>query len=696
MAVKDSPIVVRTTAELASINPAHGEIVETLGHQSVGVGAARYEYQRTGRSGASGLGYVNHAGGGDDDWFRLVHDGVIDVTQAGAIPGGTASANATAIQATLDAIADSCVMTFSPGVYAIDDRLYMDNASYVVNGYGATLDLESDGSGSESSTDLDYKNFWGNRNNSTPVGSFILKGLRIEDTANGSAEWKALIQLEKCGFTHIEDCTFVDTSTTCIQVGSRALTMVAGTQGDVVVTKCRSFNTDPASHISGNFFKPEHAPTVVFSHNIIKDFSRGFTLEMGNDDFIFDSVVCDSNVFIDSKMASKSATQTAIPVHVFCQFGTDIIRSLSIQGNVFRNTDMTGTASQGFEIMVSASANGQILSSNISGNTSYNLKLGGKDNSSYAVLLKDIDNARFSGNAFVGVAYEQFSFSANASTDVVTAAGHNLTNTTPVVLSSTTTLPSPLSQNTVYYVRDVSGDTFKLAATSGGPAIDITDTGTGTHVVNAIYRGIVIQSCTNIEASDNLLQGDFDIGLYINATTDSDIKGNLLRGTYSTGRDMFLVSATGTRIEHRGNGTPNGVYAAAVGSTFYRMDGSSGSVLYIKESGGTTSAGWSSSSDVVPVVSTAGDGDTTPTVSGIDVLIFDNSSPQDISNLSSGVNGQQVECHIDANTTLDDSGGKFKFDSSIGGTFNGGSDGKVITLRLLDGVWTQVGAVTVF
>ena len=68
-----------------------------------------------------------------------------------------------------------------------------------------------------------------------------------------------------------------------------------------------------------------------------------------------------------------------------------------------------------------------------------------------------------------------------ATSDVITSAGHGLNNGDVLLLTSSTTLPAGLSSGTPYYVRDKTTDTFKLAATAGGAAIDITDTGTGTH-----------------------------------------------------------------------------------------------------------------------------------------------------------------------------------------------------------------------
>jgi hypothetical protein len=58
-----------------------------------------------------------------------------------------------------------------------------------------------------------------------------------------------------------------------------------------------------------------------------------------------------------------------------------------------------------------------------------------------------------------------------------------------VYLTTTGTLPAGLSVDTAYYVRDLTTTTMKLASESGGAAIDITDTGTGTHTVYSPVNG---------------------------------------------------------------------------------------------------------------------------------------------------------------------------------------------------------------
>ena len=68
-----------------------------------------------------------------------------------------------------------------------------------------------------------------------------------------------------------------------------------------------------------------------------------------------------------------------------------------------------------------------------------------------------------------------------ATSDVCTSTAHGLSNGDVLLLTTSNTLPAGLSTATPYYVIDKTTDTFKLSASSGGSAVDITDTGTGTH-----------------------------------------------------------------------------------------------------------------------------------------------------------------------------------------------------------------------
>ena len=73
-------------------------------------------------------------------------------------------------------------------------------------------------------------------------------------------------------------------------------------------------------------------------------------------------------------------------------------------------------------------------------------------------------------------------YTADNTTEVFTCTGHGFENGQPIVLLPAVggSLPSPLFANTVYYVRDKTTDTFKLAATATGSALGITTNGSGT------------------------------------------------------------------------------------------------------------------------------------------------------------------------------------------------------------------------
>lgn len=75
---------------------------------------------------------------------------------------------------------------------------------------------------------------------------------------------------------------------------------------------------------------------------------------------------------------------------------------------------------------------------------------------------------------------------AGFATDTLTSAGHGMSNGTVLTVATATTLPAGLAASTHYYVRDAATDTFKLALTPDGAAVDITDAGTGAHTFTVL------------------------------------------------------------------------------------------------------------------------------------------------------------------------------------------------------------------
>lgn len=76
--------------------------------------------------------------------------------------------------------------------------------------------------------------------------------------------------------------------------------------------------------------------------------------------------------------------------------------------------------------------------------------------------------------------------SVDLTTDTLTSNNHGYANGTAVVISSTVSVPGGLQNGIVYYVVGATTNTFQLAATVGGPAINLTSAGSGTITVNYV------------------------------------------------------------------------------------------------------------------------------------------------------------------------------------------------------------------
>jgi len=76
-------------------------------------------------------------------------------------------------------------------------------------------------------------------------------------------------------------------------------------------------------------------------------------------------------------------------------------------------------------------------------------------------------------------------FVATPSTDLINCTAHGWSDTQTIAFYNGT-VPTGLTEGTRYYVRDATADTFKVAATSGGAAIDITAAGSTDCVVSSI------------------------------------------------------------------------------------------------------------------------------------------------------------------------------------------------------------------
>lgn len=113
---------------------------------------------------------------------------------------------------------------------------------------------------------------------------------------------------------------------------------------------------------------------------------------------------------------------------------------------------------------------------------------------------------------------------ADNTNETITLAAHGMADGTVVHFANTGGgLPTGITAKTIYYVRDATANTFKITATRGGAALDITTNGTGT---NSVYQTFL--------APDS--RGRVDIGLdgsanRITASSTNGANADTLRGT---------------------------------------------------------------------------------------------------------------------------------------------------------------------
>lgn len=85
----------------------------------------------------------------------------------------------------------------------------------------------------------------------------------------------------------------------------------------------------------------------------------------------------------------------------------------------------------------------------------------------------------FRGMSPLGAGQLRIATVDDAGTDVVDSPAHGYSNGDQIVAWAINAggLPGGISEGTIYHVRDVTTDTFKLATTAGGAAMDITSVG---------------------------------------------------------------------------------------------------------------------------------------------------------------------------------------------------------------------------
>jgi len=145
----------------------------------------------------------------------------------------------------------------------------------------------------------------------------------------------------------------------------------------------------------------------------------------------------------------------------------------------------------------------------------------------------------------------------NATPSVVTATGSSYPPGTPIVFSTTGTLPSPLAVNTVYYVASTSptptANDFGVSTTVGGTGIATTTAGSGVHTVT-----VPLASTTS---------GSSIVTIY-----DTGLGSSFCSASFTSASPTVVTSTlaitSNTAVVFRGGSLPTGVTA---GTTYYAV-----------------------------------------------------------------------------------------------------------------------------
>ena len=90
-------------------------------------------------------------------------------------------------------------------------------------------------------------------------------------------------------------------------------------------------------------------------------------------------------------------------------------------------------------------------------------------------------------------------------TDTITLVNHDFINGDRVLLSSSSSLPTPLVENRFYYVVGAAANTIQLSLTSGGSAIDITFNGEGEHIISSDITQLTFDAVPSNIANSSLI-----------------------------------------------------------------------------------------------------------------------------------------------------------------------------------------------
>lgn len=181
----------------------------------------------------------------------------------------------------------------------------------------------------------------------------------------------------------------------------------------------------------------------------------------------------------------------------------------------------------------------------------------------------------------------------DAATDIITATGHNLVADQPVRFTALTG-GSGLLTTTNYFVRDISGSTFKVSTTSGGAAVNFTTNITaGTLLTgHSVSTNVTLSENTTATNSDLVLTPKGTGALIAGPKPDGTATGGNARGTRAVDLQLNknnaaqVASGNNSFIGGGSNNTAASTNNVCVGGSSNTCGGQGGSGNFI---GGGTS-----------------------------------------------------------------------------------------------------------
>ncbi len=218
----------------------------------------------------------------------------------------------------------------------------------------------------------------------------------------------------------------------------------------------------------------KHVPVKLEHLNAIKDHQQKYDRTVGNCGYVLGKTIVDSVITKGFRNSAFSNTVTDTVANT----DRDTLAAICELMNTNDASPFGRIGIVGSSVMTSLMADAEI------GSRDYYGQLAGGNALRVLRGLEGFE-AIYEYPGFAGEKSGQ-TFTA-ATTDICTATAHGLKTGDKVRVSTSSALPAGLSASTTYFVIYLTADTFKLATTDAnavaGTAIDITDTGTGTHTV---------------------------------------------------------------------------------------------------------------------------------------------------------------------------------------------------------------------